>query len=113
MKEFSFPAWCNYGGGDSRESWVDVELTDEEAEKLIKYGTQADIYYNDFRRCQELKDLYQKIYTIAVDQMTEELKAWGDLDEQYANDPAWRINDLYQCGVNFPEEFEDLLIDDE
>ena len=113
MKEFTFTAYCTYGKGDSGESWVDVELTDEEAERLIKYGTDPDIYYNDFENCEELKDLYQKIYALAVKQMTEELREFGDLEEKYASDPNWKVDDLYHCGVNFPSEFEDMLIEEE
>jgi hypothetical protein len=109
MKEFTFTAYCSYGKGDSGESWVDVELTDEEAERLIKYGTDPDIYYNDFENCEELKDLYQKIYALAVKQMTEELREFGDLEEKYASDPNWKVDDLYHCGVNFPKEFENML----
>lgn len=113
MKEFTFPAYCTFGKGDSGETWVDVELTDEEAKKLIKYGTQPDIYYNGFSQCKEVKDLYQKIYDIAVDQMTEEMKDFGDLDEKYVNDPNWKVDNLYPCGVNFPSEFEDMLVEEE
>lgn len=113
MKEFTFTAYCAYGKGDSGESWIDVELTDEEAEMLIKYGTQADTYYNGFYGCEELKELYDKIYALAVDQMTEELRDFGDLDDEYANNPNWKVDDTYHCGVNFPDEFEDMLVDEE
>lgn len=113
MREFTFTAYCNYGNGNSGESWIDVELTDEEAEMLIKYGTQAEVYYNEFSECEELKDLYKKVYCLAVEQMTGELKAFGDLDAKYANDPNWKVDDLYPCGVNFPSEFEDMLVDEE
>ena len=113
MKEFTFTAYCTYGKENSGESWIDVELTDEEAERLIKYGTQAEIYYNDFCRCEELKDLYKKIYAIAIEQMTDELRDFGDLDDKYANDPDWKVDDTYQCDVNFPDEFEDMLVEEE
>lgn len=113
MKEFTFPAYCNYGKGDSRDSWIDVELTDEEAELLLKYGTQSDIFYNDFYKCKELKELYNKIYSLAIKQMTEEVREFGDSDDGYANDPNWKIDDTYLCSVNFPTEFEDMLIDEE
>lgn len=112
MKEFEFEAWCSFGKGDSGESLVCVALTDEEAERLVKYGTKSNIYYGDFCRCEELKDLYDKIYKIAVDQITEELREWGDwLDE--AQNPDWRADDTYACGVNFPTEFESMLIEEE
>ena len=109
MKEFTFTAWCRFGKGDSGETWIDVELTDEEAERLIKYGTQGDIYYNEFCRCKELEDLYKKIYAIAIDQITEELR---DVEDD-ARDPKWKADDTYACGVNFPNEFEDILIEEE
>lgn len=109
MKEFTFTAYCTFGKGDSGETWIDVELTDEEAERLIKYGTQSDIYYNEFCRCKELEDLYQKIYAIAIKQITEELREWGD----EARDPDWVVDDTYACGVNFPNEFEDMLVEED
>lgn len=109
MKEYTFIAYCTFGKGDSGESWVDVELTDEEFERLKKFGTQPDIYYNGFSRCKELADLYNRIYNIAVEQMTEEMRDFGNLEEKYANDPNWKVDDLYPCGVNFPREFEDLI----
>lgn len=112
MKEFTFTAYCTYGKGDSGESWIDVELTDEEAERLIEYGTQAEVYYNGFYECEELKDIYDKVYALAVDQMTEELRE-GDLDEEYADNPDWKVDDTYQCGVHFPDEFEDMLDEEE
>ena len=111
MKEFTFTAYCNYGKGDSVESWIDVELTDEEAGRLESFGTQAEVFYNGFSQCEELKDIYQKVYSFAVDQMTEELRDYGDLEEQYANDPNWKVDNLYHCGVNFPNVFEEQLVD--
>lgn len=113
MKEFTFCAWCRFGKGDSGETWIDVELTDEEAERLEKYGTQPDIYYNEFCRCKELEGLYKKIYAIAIEQITEELREGGDwIDEDDARNPDWKADDTYACGVNFPNEFEDMLVEE-
>ena len=110
MKEFTFVAYCTFGKGDSGESWIDVELTDEEAERLIKYGTQTEIYYNGFSQCNELKDIYKKIYALAIDQMTEEARDYAEwLSEEDRNNPNWKVDDDYHCGVNFPFEFEELL----
>lgn len=112
MKEYTFVAYCTLGRGNSGESFVDVELTDEEYDRLIKYGTQPDIYYNGFSKCKDLADLYKRIYDIAIEQMTEEMKDFGDLEEKYANDPNFKVDDLYPCGVSFPFEFEALLSDE-
>ena len=114
MKEFTFIAGCSYGKGDSGESYVDVELTDEEAELLIKYGTQADIYYDGFYKCKELKEIYNKVYKIAIEQMTEEVKDYADwLEEEKKNDDNWKIDDDYPCEVLFPFEFEVILVDED
>jgi hypothetical protein len=110
MKEFTFPIYCYYGKGDSGESAIDVELTDEEAERLIKYGTQAEIYDNGFDECEELKDIYEKIYPLAVEQITLEI---CDADDECEHDPNWRADENYPCGVSFPEEFEDMLTEEE
>lgn len=108
MKKYTFIAYCTFGRGDSGETEVEVELTDEEAERLLKFGTQTDVFYDGFSRCEELRDLYQKIYSIAVEQMTEETRDFGD--EALADDPNWKVDDTYACGVNFPREFENMLI---
>lgn len=110
MKEYTFTAYCTFGKGDSGETEIEVVLTDEEAERLVKFGTQPDIYYNGFYLCKELKDLYSKIYNLAVDQMTEEMRDFGD--EDHSDDPNWKVDDTYACGVNFPAEFEDLFEED-
>lgn len=108
MKKYTFIAYCTFGRGDSGETEVEVELTDEEAERLLKFGTQTDVFYDGFSRCEELRDLYQRIYSIAVEQMTEETRDFGN--EALADDPNWQVDDTYACGVNFPREFEDMLI---
>lgn len=104
MRTFTFVAWCSYGRGDSQDSWVDVELTEEEADRLIHFGTQPDVYWNGFNRCKELEDLYKKVYTIAVGQMTAEAREGGWLDSEFADDPEWRLDERCPCGVNFPQE---------
>lgn len=111
MKTFIFPAVCRFGPGDSGESEVEVELTDSESELLLKYGTDATYYYKDFLKCKELKELYEKIYEIAVDQMTDELDGADWLEAEQQN-KSWRADDTYQCEVFFPREFEDMLDED-
>ena len=109
MKEFTFTAYCTFGKGDSGEAEIEVELTDEESDRLINFGTQPDIYYNGFNRCNDLEDLYKKIYALAVEQMTDEMNDFGD--EDHSDD--WQVDDTYACGVNFPREFEDMLVEEE
>lgn len=111
MKEYTFTAYCTFGKGDSGETEVEVELTDEEAERLEQYGKQADIFCDGFVNCKPLKDIYDKVYAIAVEQMTEEMNDFGE--EDHSDNPNWQVDDDYACGVNFPSKFEDMLIEDE
>lgn len=113
MKEFTFPIFCSFGKGDSGESWLDVELTDEEAEQLIKYGTQPDIFYGGFSDCEELSKLYDKIYKLAVEQITCELQDADWLDEEDEVDEDWQADQMYACSVDFPEEFEEMFEDED
>jgi hypothetical protein len=43
--------------------------------------------------------------------MTEETRDFGD--EEYASDPNWEVDDTYACGVEFPSEFEDMLVEED
>ena len=109
MKEFTFPVVCSFGKGDSGDTYVTVELTDEEADRIIQYCAQPDNYYSDFSDSEELADLYHKIYELGVDQCTDELRENGDwLDEEDIEDPDWRADDLYSIWVNFPEEITEM-----
>lgn len=109
MQEFTFPAWASFGKGDGGETSVEVELTDGEAKRLVFYGTQADIFYEGFSKCTELEDLYARIYSIAIEQMTDEMREFGDSDDEEINDPNWKVNNTYACGVEFPYEFEEII----
>ena len=106
MKTFKFVATCNQGMCSySGESYVEVELTDEEATRLVEYGTNQDEIV-DFELCEELADIYEKVYEVAVEQMTQEYLESDEVDEDCVENPDFRIDDIFECTVNFPEEFE-------
>lgn len=107
MKEYTFIAWCSCG---TEETEVGVELTDEQGDLLEEYGRQADVYYDGFENCEPLKQIYDEVYAIAVEQITEEIREWGEDDN--AEDPEWQANKTYLCGVEFPREFEESFEDD-
>lgn len=104
MKTFTFPVWVNFGPGDSGETEIEYSLTDKEADRLIKYGTDPEYYYGDFYDCKPLRDIYDKLDAAAVQQVNEELKEF--LEEEYDGAEA---DEIYSIGVNFPEEFEEML----
>lgn len=115
MKEFIFPAWCKSGKFCSGETMVEVSLTDEESERLVKFGTDPQVLYSfrGFYNCSALNDIYSKVYNIAVIQITQELMEWMDEDDEdeaaILNNPNWRADDLYEVGVGFPRDFEKLI----
>ena len=108
MKEYCFIGCSSYGS-ETTEVWV--ELTDEESELLEEYGKKASVYYDGFENCEELAEIYEKAYEIAVEQMTDEVRELGEDDD--CEDPDWQITDTYSCWVDFPAEFEDELEEEE
>ena len=111
MKGFTFVAWCSYARGDYSDSYVYVELTNKEAERLIAYGTSPERY--DFKDCEELQDIYHKVYEVAVEQMSAEFSDNDYVDDIYKQTHRWRIDEHFPCWVDFPEEFESMITEDE
>lgn len=98
MKIVEFEAWCRFGRGDSGESYVEVELTEEELERLEEQD-QAE----DFDECEDVRDIYKKVYAVAVAQITEELR---ESDKEYGTtylEGYESADDVYSIGVNWPD----------
>lgn len=110
MKNYTFSATTDLGGDG--ETFFDVELTDQESALLEEYGKKSSVYYDGFSECKELKELYSRVYKIAVDILTEELRDYEEFedDEEYDD---WQADDTYSVDVLFPKEFEDMLLEDE
>lgn len=107
MKEFTFPAWCKFGPGDYGETEVEVFLNEEQAEILVKYGTQSDIYYGRFSKCKELSEIYELVYNEAVDLITYEVRSSGDY--KCPRGKKWKADQMFECGVEFPKQFEKMF----
>ena len=106
MIEYAFIASCTYG---TESTEVIVELSNRDGAKLERYGKKSEYYYDGFENCEPLSDIYKKVYKIAVEQMTEEIREAGEDD--CCDDPDWVCDDTYACWVDFPAEFEDELED--
>lgn len=103
MRTFEFPAWCSYGDGDYGDTTVTVKLNDEEEKLLVSLASDPAVYDKGFSNCRELIDLYDKVMSIADEQITEELSygnMWDDEDEEES------ASDVYRIGIDFPLEFE-------
>lgn len=110
MKKYTFPATTDLGGDG--ETYFDVELTEEESALLEEYGMKSSVYYDGFSECKELKDLYNRVYKIAVDILTEELREYEEFEDDEESED-WQADDTYSVEVLFPSDFEDMLVEDE
>ena len=110
MKKYTFSATTDLGGDG--ETYFDVELTEEESSLLEEYGKKSSVYYDGFSECKELKELYNRVYKIAVDILTEELREYEEFEDEEESED-WQADDTYSVEVLFPSEFEDMLIEDE
>ena len=102
MREFTFPAWCQYGKGDVGESEITINLDEKNAELLVRYASDPDVYYKGFDACLELSVLYDQIFNFADKQITEEIIS-GEIYEFEEGETA---SDVYPIGIEFPYEFE-------
>lgn len=110
MKKYTFSATTDLGGDG--ETFFDVELTDQESALLEEYGRKSSVFYDGFSVCRELKELYNRVYKIAVDILTEELRDYEEFEDDEESED-WQADDTYYVEVLFPNEFEDMLLEDE
>lgn len=98
----TFECWCNFGGCHSGDSEIEMELTKEEFERL----REAEASGVDFCDCEAVADIYERAWTLAEEDATENL---SDADMLEDDEEA---GDLYDIGVNYPDfeeydEYED------
>ena len=83
------------GAGDV-EFEEDVEVTEEEYERLKKALSSG----RDFYDCEEVRDIYNRVYDIADEGATETLLANNeDIAEKYKGDKNFKASDLYQIDI--------------
>ena len=56
--------------------------------------------------------MYNRLYKIAVDILTEELREYEKFEDEEEGED-WQADDTYFVEVLFPREFEDQLYEDE
>ena len=98
MRSVEFLAWCRFGRGDSAETCVFVELTEEEAQSLEAQDKDVP-----FAQCEGVKDIYEKAYAQAVQQITEELREMDELGTAYLEE-GQTADEVYQIGVEWKTE---------
>lgn len=93
----TFLCGTSYSPSDWEE---DIEVTEEEYERLstaMKTG-------KDFYDCDEVKDIYNRIYDIVNETATADLLAYDDdIREKYGNDANFKASNLYSIFIQFLE----------
>ena len=90
------------GSSYSPSDWEeDIEVTEEEYERL----TTAMKSGKDFYRCEEVKDIYERVYDIVDKSATSSLLAYDeDIKAKHGNNPNFKASDLYSIFIQFLEE---------
>ena len=82
-----------FGKGDYGESYVSVELTEEEYARLKEAQESGEEFIN----CKSVADIYNKVYDLADEDATDDLISVDMLEE------GEKASDLYSLIVYFPE----------
>lgn len=112
MKNYHFGAWVSFGApGDSGKTEFDLELTDEEFERMEALRKTPADEREEFCDCEALKDIYEKAYEAAVSLITFEQIEYAeyepdDWDEEVEGRP-WRADDTFPVTVTVPWQWED------
>lgn len=104
LMEFDY--WLSFGKCDSGEGYFEMEITEEEYERLKKAFMSGEEFY----KCESVKDIYDRAYNLANKEATSDLTAEGILEK------GKEADDIYPIGVNYPfayDAFEDEYEDDE
>ena len=98
MARVEFLAWCRFDRFSSGMTYVDVELTFEEIGRLAAQDKDAC----SFAECEDVRDIYQKVYEAAVAQITKELREADDQGTGYLSE-GQRADDVYPINVEWPK----------
>lgn len=92
MVQITFDYTLSFGKGDSGESYIEIDLTDEEYARL----QEAQESGKDFIDCESVADIYDRVYELANEEATNDLVAEGILDK------SKKASEVYPIEVYFP-----------
>ncbi len=86
-----------FGKGDTSESYVEMEITNEEYERL----KEAEESGEEFMDCDSVKDIYERAYELADEDATDELIAADVLSADT------KASELYPIEIYYPYSDEE------
>ena len=85
-----------FGKGDASESYIEMEITEEEYERL----KEAEESGEEFMDCESVEDIYNRAYELADEEATQDLIDADVLDEYT------KASELYPIEIYFPYSAE-------
>lgn len=117
MKIYTFPYGGHCGPGDSWDSEIDVELTDEEAARLVASARKEPRDRLD--EDAEIKDICEKVETLIFAENKRMMIEDGRIDEvrEFEGHEDMSVDDIVDeemgaWSVCYPEELQDLEDED-
>ena len=110
MKKYQFGAWVSFGKGDSGETEFDLELTDEEYDRMEALRKTPADEREEFCECKALSDIYEKAYEAAVKLITYEQIEYADYEPDWNEEEEerpWRVDDTFPVTVTAPWQWDD------
>ena len=83
-----------FGKGDGAESCVEMDVTNEEYERLQEAMESGD----DFEDCELVQDIYERVLELADEDATQDL-----IDAEYL-DEGEKASESYPITIDYPEE---------
>lgn len=83
-----------FGKGDGAGSCVEMEITDEEYERLQKAQESGE----EFEDCELVEDIYERVYELADEDATQDLMDMDYLEE------GEKASESYPITIDYPEE---------
>lgn len=108
--KYIFGAWVRFGKGDSGETEFELELTDEEFERMEALRNTPADDREEFCECESLSDIYDKAYEAAVAQITMEQIDYSEYDpdwDEAEKGRPWRVDDTFPVTVTVPWQWDD------
>jgi len=104
--KYPFHAWVNFGKGDSAGTDIEVELTQEEFERMESLRCMHPDDRPFFDDCPHLSDIYHKAHAVAVAQITAEQIEYGEHEAFDEDGEPWSADSEYSIGVMAYWEYE-------
>lgn len=83
-----------FGKGDGAGSCVEMEITEEEFERLQEAQESGE----DFEDCELVADIYERVYELADEDATQDL-----INEDYLEEGE-KASESYPITIDYPEE---------